>query len=267
MKYPILILSLVALFAGFATAQEKEQPGVEDLEKRMREIAAELASEDPAVRKKAMEEMRRLMLKRSGQPNPFVVQVEMKESTEKISGNWTKDGAEGKYTLKSLGKGRYKLSAESTDPEGTVTKYDDEGTMAELRAKYPFLKHSDGIIMIGKGGAGWPRMAFTSRSGGLSPNAPNFKYVKSLGVLVRRPSKDLEYHLKLPVDTTWIVESVTKKLKGDKLGLRRFDLITGADGEDLTELAPLEKAQKNLSIVRRSKPVRIALAKADDKEK
>ena len=79
---------------------------------------------------------------------------------------------------------------------------------------------------------------------------------------MRRPSSDLEFHLKLPAETSWIVETVVPGSRAEKLGLKRFDLVAGADGEDLADLGTLAKATKSLSIVRRAKPTRIAVAES-----
>jgi S1-C subfamily serine protease len=86
---------------------------------------------------------------------------------------------------------------------------------------------------------------------------PVTKLVKEFGMTVRRPSTDLEYHLKLPAETSWIVEQVVPNSRAEKLGLKRFDVIAGADDEDLTEFSTLSRAKKRLSIVRRAKPSRI----------
>jgi len=272
MKHLICTLTLVALFAAFASAQESEQPSPEEFDKRLRELALELASEDPAVREKAIEEFRSLITAKAGgaaakfkREDSVVIEIGSPLGKEKILGNWSTNGTKGRYTLESLGKGKYKLLALSVDPDGTEAKYSDEGLMADLRKKYPFLKNFGGMLFIGPGrieGAVL-KAQFAREAGALGalipPTAATPKFIKELGLVVRRPSKELEFHLKLPTETTWIIESVTRGTKGEQLGLKRYDLITAADGADLTELAPLKTASKTLEIVRRSKPMRIAL--------
>jgi len=278
MKHLICTLALLAWMASIASAQDNDRRPT--AEERIREISRKLASENPAERAEAMEEIQRLVRENTGSGDPVVVtsvegdtemrfEVNPTLGTEKLRGTWSDNGTKGQYTLTSLGKGRYELLARSVDAQGTESKYSDKGNLEELRKKYPFLRKFSALY-IGPGrtsgavsGTRWNPIGMPLRMTMVSENSA--KAVPLLGISVRRPSKELEYHLKLPTETTWIIESVTPGKKGANLGLKRYDLITGVDGEDLTELAPLRKCEKSLSIVRRSKPVRIALPPKDTK--
>ena len=278
MKHLICVLSLLALIASAAFAQESET--VESRHKRFQELAGKLASEDPAEVAAALEELRKLGGKMLDPRPPIRVstqegegelhfEVDAYAGKEKIRGTWSNDGTKGQYTLTSKGKGRYELLARSVDPQGSESKYTDEGSLEELRKKYPFLRRFRAVF-IGPGGIEtsisgtnwnpigvWPHRTF------VKPTTTTA--IPTLGITVRRPSKELEFHLKLPTETTWIVESVTSGGKGASLGLKRYDLVTEADGDDLTEIAPLQKASKTIAIVRRSKPMRLALQPTDKK--
>jgi hypothetical protein len=193
------------------------------------------------------------------------------QDSETMQGSWSdEDGSKGTYTLTSLGKGRYKLAASKVGKEGAKTEYKDEGTLAELRKKYSFLKQFAVFRFkqpTTQGGFSLPAQRyevnrFPTWTVGVNTR-PEIKFIKSLGVTVRRPSKELEYHLKLPTETTWIVEKVVPHAK--KHGLRKLDLLTEADGEDLTDLKTLVGAKKVLVAFRRGKSMRIALQ--DESEK
>lgn len=186
---------------------------------------------------------------------------------EEMKGSWTdSDGSKGEYKLSSLGKGRYRLLATKRGKDGAATRYEDEGTLVQLRQKYRFLQQFTMVRVHHAVGEPDSIVHFKTQVfdvSGMSPTrtlavntSPEIKFIKALGILVRRPSKELEYHLKLPTETTWIVE---KLLPNAKRGLRKLDLLTEADGEDLSELKTLKDAKKVLVVVRRGKTMRIAL--------
>ena len=91
--------------------------------------------------------------------------------------------------------------------------------------------------------------------------------VTALGLTLRRPSKDLEFHLKLPTETSWIVEWVKPGSRGAELGLKKMDLLTHADGSDLSEVKTVKLAKSSLAVVRRGKPMRVSLAVEKPSEK
>jgi hypothetical protein len=189
------------------------------------------------------------------------------QNSETMQGSWSDDdGSKGQYTLTSLGKGRYKLAASKVGTEGAKTEYKDEGTLVDLRKKYSFLKQFavfrfkqptvEGTVTLPA--QRYEVNRFPAWTVGVNTQ-PDIKFIKSLGVTVRRPSKELEYHLKLPTETTWIVEKV---LPSAKHGLRTLDLLTGADDGDLSELKTLKDAQRVIVAIRRGKSIRIALGGA-----
>ena len=281
MKHLICLFTLLALLAATATAQDEEIE-IDGLQERIQELVRKATSGDPAEREAALAELKKLADKKADVGKGIQVrtvkgdmqlrfEVDSDAGEEKIRGTWNDKGTKGQYTLTSKGKGRYVLVALSVDADGTKSEYTDEGSLEELRKKYPFLR-SFSAVFIGPGAtagsvtgakwnavSAWPTTVLKERVYSLTTSVP------ALGITVRRPSKELEFHLKLPTETTWIVESVTAGGKGASLGLKRFDLITSADGTDLDEVAPLLKANKTLAIVRRSKPMRIALAAEEPK--
>ncbi|MEM8884187.1 MAG: hypothetical protein AAGD14_08975, partial [Planctomycetota bacterium] len=142
-----------------------------------------------------------------------------------------------------------RLNATKTGPDGEESRITDKGTMSELRKKYSFL-------------AGFMTVMPTVRIG--TPRPPvAARPQRALGLTLRRPSKDLEFHMKLPTETSWIVDTVQPGSIGAKLGLKKMDLLTHADDVDLSELASLTNAKRALAIVRRGKSMRLALPGED----
>jgi len=259
-------------------ADEKADPQVE-----IHKVLEQLRAAEPEERKALVDRLKHLIRDAMEHPRgegtaipllpqrEVVLQVENNSDKETITGSWAEgDGVKGEYTLTSLGKSRYKLDASKSDAEGVVTKFEDEGTLAELREKYSFIQgvsivalfdtttgrvRRSGIPLVGDGpnrGAG--------TMGALFPFAlAETQTRETFGMRLRRPSKELEYHLKIPTETAWIVDSVTPGSKAEELGLKKMDLITGADGSDLSEFATLEKATKVLTIIRRGKAERLSL--------
>jgi hypothetical protein len=261
MKRSMLMLCLLAAPLLAQETPKPENPELEALLKKIKEVS-------PADRERLIEELRRSVIDKfeattKVQLQGVTLDLDSRTGQEKMTGSW-KDasGVSGDYVITGLGNGRYRLEAVQTGAEDEVTRIKDEGTLADLHRKYPFMKSLGFVTIV------TPDAPFTTGSplkgrfaagamGELMPAPVAEKTV--LGVTVRRPSKDLEYHLKLPTETTWIVEAVLPGSKGAKLGLKKMDLITEADGADLAELKTLEEAKESLAVVRRGKPVRISL--------
>lgn len=173
---------------------------------------------------------------------------------EAIAGSF--DGTS--YSLKSLGGGKYKLTATQKVRDGESRPITDEGTLKELRKKYPFLKSM--------GAAVWtfdepfelgPLVSLTDRSG------------PRLGMLVRPPSESLSYHLELPTGAGLVVDSVTRGSRAEKLGLKKHDVLLRIDGELIDSPEQLKKLHKNkgkLEYVRRGKPRTLDLSKLADEK-
>jgi len=179
---------------------------------------------------------------------------------ETISGS--SDGTS--YTLKSLGGGRYKLTATQKIEGGEEKQITDEGTLKELRKKYAFLKGMfamrvpyGGVTMDGPPGF-----------------APGF-FVREhprarLGMHVGPPSDSLAHHLELPTGAGLVVGSVTKGSRAEKLGLKEHDVLLRIDGELIDSPDQLMKLEKNkgvLEYVRRGKPRTLDLSKVAAGEK
>jgi len=251
MKRWMIVLPLLAATLFAQDAEEKP-----DKQKQIRELIERMQDADPAERKKLTAELRKLMLPAGWTPfdpkgNSVVVTLD-DVSQEQIAGNWREeDGGQGKYTLTSKGGGEYTLRAELTGSDGEKSVFEDKGTLAELRKKYKFLKQFSFVAL--------PPRTYTANP--LSLHFTGFQELSksAMGMKLRRPSADLEYHLKLPTETAWIVDSVKKGSQADKLGLKKFDLITHADREDLSEIKTLKAAKKVLAVIRRGKPMTVPL--------
>jgi len=262
MKRSMLMLCLLAMPL---LAQETPKPEKPDVAALLEKIK----SASPEEQQRLLEELKRLVKDRFEtatrvESADLVFEVMGRGSQEKMKGSWTESGGiSGEYVLTGLGNSRYRLEAVRTGPEGEATKIKDEGTLAELHKKYPFMRSFAFVTMVGPDSP-----VKSTRLEGALLTGPGAKgeFVLSpgadsvFGIRVRRPSEDLEYHLKLPTETTWIVESVAPGSRGAKLGLQRMDLVTEADGEDLADLKTLKEAKQSLTVVRRGKPVRISLA-------
>jgi len=253
MKQLLVLLTLLACLPLFAHAQAPEQKPIDaQIAKLIDKLQAAPAEKHPALLKQLTE----LLRKRGGAAFGFgtmpgiIVEIGARGPSESMSGNWVgSQGEKGTYTLKSVGKGAYKLEARITAADGTMSNIKDEGKMPGLQKKYRFLKE-------------WTFMAPRAIPVGISIATPPTVRVNKLGVTLRRPSADLEYHLKLATETSWIIDKVAPGSRAEKLGLKRHDLLVGADAADLSDLATLRNATKSLSVVRRAKakPARIALA-------
>jgi hypothetical protein len=161
------------------------------------------------------------------------------------------------YTMKSLGRGRYELAATQKTKDGETRKITDEGTLTELRKKYPFLK---GIFAV--------RVPFSEVTVVKTPrSAPGFLVRErprtSLGMRVRPPSESLAHHLELPTGAGLVVDSVLKNSRAEKLGLKKHDVLLRIDGELIDSPDQLEKLEKNkgtLGYVRRAKTCELDLS-------
>jgi len=252
MKQVFVILTLLAYLPLIAHAQAPELKPIDtQIAKLIDKLQAAPAEERPALLKQLTE----LLRKRGGAAFGFgtmpgiVVEIGASFPSESMSGVWVGDqGEKGTYTLKSLGKGGYRLDAHITLADGTRSNIKDEGKMPGLQKKYLFLKE-------------WTFMAPRATPVGITIKTPSPVKVDKLGLTLRRPSPDLEYHLKLAAETSWIIDKVIPGSRAEKLGLKRHDLLVGADADDLSDLATLRNATKSLSVVRRAKakPARMSL--------
>jgi hypothetical protein len=175
------------------------------------------------------------------------------------AGQETISGSSGgtSYTLKSLGGGRYKLTAKKLgDAETKQTT--EEGTLKELREKYAFLKGMLGI--------GVPSRNVTVESFRQWPQAPRSR----LGMRVRPPSESLAHHLELPTGAGLVVDSVLKDSRAEELGLKEHDVLLRIDGELIDSPDQLEKLAKDkgvLEYVRRAKTCKLDLSMVGIEEK
>lgn len=166
------------------------------------------------------------------------------------------------YTLKSLGGGRYKLTATQKVRDGEAKQITDEGTLKELSKRHTFLKgmYAVRVPMVGVthfgpwGPAGLP-VAVTLRA--------------RLGMHVRPPSESLSHHLELPTGAGLVVGSVTKGSRAEKLGLKEHDVLLRIDGDLVDSADQLKNLQKNegvLEYVRRGKTRTLDLSKIADEK-
>ena len=207
-----------------------------------------------AVRKQHREHL--LFAFPGGQVHGLRVLIDPGGAREIISGTWTDDDSQITYKLKSLGKGRYSLTGERKVGEKLMERIADEGTMAELKKRYEFLK-ADLAIRV-------PSFVFSPRAGrGLTTALMNpmrrMSLIESLGIAVRPPSEDLAYHLYLPRGVGFVVASVPPGSVAEKLGLEKFDVITKLDGKWLEKRAQLEVKTGTLEYVRRARTGQLKL--------
>lgn len=253
MKQVLVLLTLFACLPLIAHAQAPEKKPIDaQIAKLVDKLQAASAEERPALLKQLGELIRKQGVTpiRIGTMPGIIVEIGASFPSESMSGSWVGDhGEKGTYTLKSLGKGGYRLDGRITLADGTRSNIKDEGKMPGLQKKYLFLKE-------------WTFMTPRAIPVGITIKTPSTVRVNKLGITLRRPSPDLEYHLKLAAETSWIIDKVIPGSRAEKLGLKRHDLLVGADADDLSDLATLRNATKSLSVVRRAKakPARIALA-------
>jgi hypothetical protein len=253
-------------------AQETPKPEKSEFDA----LLEKLKEASPEDRERLLEELRKLVKDKfeastTIQVRDITLDLDTRSGQEKMTGSWKEaNGVSGDYVITGLGNSRYRLEAVQTGAEGEVTKIKDEGTLAELHKKYPFMKSFAFITMVAPDAPFQTTSPLKGRILRGTPRAelvwpPAAKTDSVLGITVRRPSKDLEYHLKLATETAWIVEDVLPGSKGAKVGLKKMDLLTEADGEDLSELKALRNARKSLTVLRRGKTIRISLGESKEK--
>jgi hypothetical protein len=188
--------------------------------------------------------------------------------SEAIAG--TADGTE--YSLKSLGGGKYQLSATKRADDGRVMEQiEDQGTMAELQRKYPFL--AAGLAVQWKAPGPWARFVDVQTAAPLGlparARAPLALGTEGwdgggrVGVTVCAPSEDLRFHLQLPEGAGFIVQHVVPGSRAEQIGIRRMDVLLKLDGELIDSPIQLKKLHEKagvLEILRRSEAKRIDLA-------
>jgi hypothetical protein len=240
------------LLAAPLLAQEAEEkePAKQDNAAEIRKLVESLLdSKDAKELRKLEERLRRLL-----QGEDFKVEfipttrkeiVVYTSPQETISGST--DGTS--YTLKSLGGGKYKLTATRKLGEKETRQITDEGTLKELRKKYDFLKGMLGI--------GVPVRSVAVESYRKEP-------VRRLGMQVRAPSDSLSHHLELPTGAGLVVGAVARGSRAEKLGLKEHDVLLRIDGELIDSPDQLKKLEENegvLEYVRRAKVRKLDLSK------
>jgi hypothetical protein len=166
--------------------------------------------------------------------------------SEVMSGSRSVNGKRTDYTLRSLGKGRYKLEASTSDANGEKSRVKDEGTLAELRKRYEFLGDVGAMVLP---------LRFSR------PPVEQARIgIPELGIKVKRPGADLAWHFFVPPGVGFVVTDVDPLSLGHKLGLKPHDLLLKIDGrpiEGKTQLAAIAKGRGKLEAIRRAKPVQI----------
>ena len=277
----LLIPFLLAFAAGPLFAQDDEKPIKPPDREQILAWVQKLGSADEAERKEAQEKLREIgphALLAALQPGlgktmggvffpgkdvtGIRVMIDPRGAGEIIDGSWSDGESKVTYTLKSLGKGRYKLTGTKTEGKAAeAATFSDEGTMADLKKRHDFLKANVAVRVPGFAltptGAGFPRGLTVRR-------ALPAKHLKQLGVTVRRPEEALAYHLYLPRGVGFVVESVDKGSLAERIGLEKYDVLTrlGAKWiEKHAQLANLDTKGGVLEYVRRAKPAQTKLAR------
>lgn len=193
--------------------------------------------------------------------------------SEVISGS--ADGTD--YTLKSLGEGKYELSATKRNGDGRVMEETkDTGTLKELQEKYAFLKAGLAIQVPAVPQPLNVRVrAAQLLFAGPTAVAPEVHFVTwdgggRVGVAVLSPSEDLRFHLQLPEGAGFIVQQVVEGSRAEQIGIRRMDILLRLDGELIDSPVQLKKLHEKagvLEIIRRSETKKIDLATIVEEEK
>lgn len=275
-------------------AEQRSKWGMTELELKRRLL--DLQSADEAIRAAAMEQLKGVdakleellpvieeLLARTerarGALDEYRVKVEPRTiylaglagggGSEAISG--TVDGTE--YSLKSLGGGKYQLSATKRDDDGRVMEQiEDQGTMVELQGKYAFL--AAGLAVQWKAPGNWAKVvdvqvpaAPTGLRAWRAPlaigTAAGWDGGGRVGVTVCPPSEDLRFHLQLPEGAGFIVQYVVPGSRAEQIGIRRMDILLKLDGELIDSPVQLKKLHEKtgvLEILRRSESRKIDLA-------
>jgi S1-C subfamily serine protease len=183
------------------------------------------------------------------------------------------DGAD--YTLRSLGDGKYELSATKRAEDGRLMEeWKDKGTLKELQEKHAFLRAGLAIqtpavttlpvrVKLGESGGVW--------TGSEVRYGPVGGYVRSVtwngggrvGVNVTPPPEELRFHLELPEGAGFIVQQVVPGSRAEQIGIRRMDILLRLDGELIDSPIQLRKLHEQkgvLEVIRRSETRKIDLA-------
>jgi len=173
-------------------------------------------------------------------------------SREIINGSWTDGDQKVTYNLKSLGKGRYKLTGSKHNSAGDSAVFSDKGTLAELKQRHEFLKANLAIRV--------PSVVLHARTDRriLRPTAKPAP-IPSLGITVKMPSEDLAYHLYLPQGVGLLVTNVSPGSVAEKLGLKKWDVITRLDGKWIEQRSQLNVKTGTLEYLRRTRAGRLTL--------
>jgi len=253
-----LLLTLLLVAPLLAQDAEEKEPAKQDKAAEIRKLVETFFDGKDEKKLEDLEKRLRALLQ---DDNPFfkfkpVMATEVfvygsPAGQETISGS--SDGTS--YTLKSLGSGRYKLTATQKIRDDETKQITDEGTLKDLRKKYAFLKGMFGI--------GVPMRSVAAHA---FRDAPRLQ----LGMLVRPPSESLSHHLELPTGAGLVVGSVVKGSRAEKLGLKEHDVLLRIDGDLIDSPAQLSKLAEDkgvLEYVRRGKPRQLDLAKLTAAEK
>ena len=263
-----LLLTLLLVAPILAQEAEEKEPAKQDRAAQIRRLVESFLEDKDEKDLQKLEERLRILVQgdelklrftpvvKEAQALRFLMDASRPGGQETISGS--SDGTS--YTLKSLGGGRYKLTATQEVRDGETKQIADEGTLKELRKKHDFLK---GMFAIGL-----PMRTVAVESLGLlrAATAPRLR----LGMLVRPPSESLSHHLELPTGAGLVVGSVHKDSRAEKLGLKEHDVLLRIDGELIDSPDQLEKLAHDkgvLEYVRRGKPRQLDLSKVAEDEK
>jgi hypothetical protein len=190
--------------------------------------------------------------------------------SEVISGS--ADGTD--YTLKSLGEGRYELTATKRADDGKVMEETkDQGTLKELQEKYAFLKAGLAIQYPAAVSVRprtfkietAPLRAWAATAVNESADVPCVTWGGGgkVGVQVTEASGDLRFHLRLPEGAGFIVRDVAAGSRAEQIGIRRMDVLLRLDGELIDSPLQLKKLHEKkgvLEILRRAETKKIDLA-------
>jgi hypothetical protein len=179
--------------------------------------------------------------------------------SETISGS--ADGTD--YTLRSLGDGKYELTATKHSPNGQfMEKTVDKGTLKELQDKYSFLGSALALqVSYRSSFASAALRALASPSTVATPGVYDGGGV--VGVTVTPPSDELRFHLELPEGAGFIVQEVAPGSRAEQIGIRRMDVLLRIDGELIDspiQLKKLHESQGILEIIRRAESKKIDLS-------
>jgi hypothetical protein len=244
-----------------AEQAEKEKQKTQDKAAEIRKLVETFLDRKDTKRLEELEKRLRALLKEdplwlgfqpvTSKQMRFVFTDTAPGAQETISGSL--DGTS--YTLKSLGGGKYRLTATQKLDDDETKKITDEGTLKDLRKKYPFLRNMAAAV--------WT-------VGELDPLAGFREAPKArLGMWVRPPSEVLSYHLELPTGAGLVVGSVVTGSRAERLGLKKHDVLLRIDGELIDAPDQLEKLARNegvLEYIRRGKLRQLDLSKLADEK-